>query len=66
MAEFYTKHERYDKAIKLYNSIIETDDTDERAVLGLVQTMLLMGKTRRRLMSSPDSATSAAPRNASI
>ena len=49
MAEFYTKHERYDKAIKLYNSIIETDDTNERAVLGLVQTMLLMGKNQEAI-----------------
>jgi len=49
IADFYTKHERYGKAIKLYNSIIETDDTDERAVLGLVQTLLLTGKNQEAI-----------------
>ncbi|MBM9531903.1 tetratricopeptide repeat protein, partial [Desulfoprunum benzoelyticum] len=49
MADFYTRHERYDKALKLLNAIIETDDTDERAVLGLVQTLLLMGKNQEAI-----------------
>jgi len=49
MADFYTSHERYDKALKLFNAIIETDDTDERAVLGLVQTLLLMGKNQEAI-----------------
>ena len=49
MADFYTRHERYDKALKLFNAIIETDDTDERAVLGLVQTLLLMGKNQEAI-----------------
>lgn len=49
VADFYGKHEQYDKAVNLYNSIIEIDDTDERAVLGLVQTLLLLGKEKEAI-----------------
>jgi tetratricopeptide (TPR) repeat protein len=49
MADFYIKHEQFAKAAKLFNSIIETDDTDERAVLGLAQTLLLMGRDQEAI-----------------
>lgn len=49
MADFYGKHEQYDKAVNLYNSLVEIDDTDERAVLGLVQTLLVMGKEKEAI-----------------
>lgn len=49
MADFYIRHEQYAKAAKLFNSIIETDDTDERPVLGLAQTLLLMGKDQEAI-----------------
>ena len=44
MADFYSRHEKYDLALKLYNSILESDDTDERAALGVVQTLLVMNR----------------------
>ncbi len=49
MAEFYVKHEQHDKAVNLYTSIIEADDTDERAVLNLAQTLLVMGKEKEAI-----------------
>jgi tetratricopeptide (TPR) repeat protein len=49
MADFYVKHEQYDKAVNLYTSIIEADDTDERAVLNLAQTHLVMGKEQEAI-----------------
>ncbi len=49
MADFYIRHEQFAKAAGLFNSIIETDDTDERAVLGLAQTLLLMGRDQEAI-----------------
>jgi tetratricopeptide (TPR) repeat protein len=49
VADFYVKHAQYDKAVNLYTSIIEADDTDERAVLNLAQTFLVMGKDKEAI-----------------
>ncbi len=49
MADFYSKHEKYEQVLKLFNTILETDDTDERAVLGLVQTLLVMGREQEAI-----------------
>ena len=49
LADFYIRHEQYAKAAKLFNSIIEIDDTDERPVLGLAQTLLLMGRDQEAI-----------------
>ncbi len=49
MADFYSKHEKYEQALKLYSAILETDDADERAALGLVQTLLVMGREQEAI-----------------
>ena len=42
MAEFYSQHKNYDRALSLYRSILATDKKDEQASLGLIQTLLSM------------------------
>ena len=49
MADFYSKHAKYDQTIRLYSSLLEADDTDERATLGLVQTYLVMDKEQEAI-----------------
>ena len=49
MADFYSKHEKYEQSLKLYKAILETDDTDERAALGLVQTLLVMNREQEAI-----------------
>ncbi len=44
MAEFYVLRKQFDEALTLYQGIIKTDDKDERAGLGLVQTLLFLEK----------------------
>ncbi len=49
IADFYNKHEKYEQALRLFNTILESDDADERAALGLVQTLLVMGREQEAI-----------------
>lgn len=49
VAAFYGKYEKHEQALKLYRTILESDDADERAALGLVQTLLVMGKEQEAI-----------------
>ena len=42
MAEFYNIDRQFDKARNLYREILEKDEKDERAALGMVQTYLFL------------------------
>ncbi len=49
MAEFYILRKQFNEALNLYKEIIKTDDKNERAGLGLVQTLLFLDKGEEAL-----------------
>ena len=49
MIDFYTALERYPETLRLYDSILANDSTNERALVGRVQALLAMGKDEEAL-----------------
>jgi tetratricopeptide (TPR) repeat protein len=50
MVDFYTGLERYDDILRLYDSVLANDSTNERAIIGRVQTLLAIGKDEEALV----------------
>jgi len=50
MADFYTAMERYGDVLRLYDSVLANDPTNERAIVGRIQTLLAMGKDQEALV----------------
>lgn len=49
IAEFYNLQKEFEKALALYRNIVEKDIEDERAALGLVQTLLFLERKKEAL-----------------
>lgn len=49
MVDFYRSQERYDDVLRLYNTILDNDSANERALLGKVQTLLSLDRDEEAL-----------------
>ena len=54
MIDFYNSLERYDDTLRLYDLILADDATNERAIVGRVQTLLGMGRDEDALIMLRD------------
>jgi len=50
MVDFYSTLERYDDVLRLYDSVLANDNSNERAIVGRVQTLLTMGRDEEALV----------------
>jgi tetratricopeptide (TPR) repeat protein len=49
MVDFYTSQSKFEDVLRLYTTVIDNDNTNERAILGRVQTLLNLGKNEEAL-----------------
>lgn len=50
MIDFYNLLQRYDDVLRLYNQVLANDSTNERAIVGRVQTLLALGRDEEALV----------------
>jgi tetratricopeptide (TPR) repeat protein len=49
MVDFYSAQGKYEDVLRLYTTIIDNDNTNEKAILGKIQTLLNLGKNEEAL-----------------
>lgn len=50
MVDFYSALERYDDILRLYDSVLANESTNERAIIGRIQTLLAIGRDEEALV----------------
>lgn len=50
MVDFYSSQERYDDALRLYDSVLANDSTNPKALLGRIQVLLTIGRDEDALV----------------
>ncbi|SHO51057.1 tetratricopeptide repeat protein [Desulfopila aestuarii] len=50
MVDFYSALERYEDVLRLYDSVIANDSSNQRAIIGRIQTLLAIGKDEDALV----------------
>lgn len=50
VVDFYNAMERYDEVLRLYDSVLADDNTNERAIIGRIQTLLSLGREEEALV----------------
>ena len=50
MVEFYSSQERYDDALRLYDSVLANDMTNQKALIGRIQILLTIGRDEDALV----------------